>query len=147
MNNKILLDVAYKIKTGKGGLGSSLTWEECFELDELIRFRTCKAQSLELKVKSMETDLDLLQATFDQRDREADDFEKRVIAAEAKCQNLHKVIAKQQLKITEQAKSISNLLTLYTTSKKSRKHQKTAEKYSNLKEAYKSLKEQTCTKN
>ncbi len=50
-----------------------------------------------------------------------------------KIANLHKVIAKQQLKIQRQAENITTLLHLYTSGKRSKSHKKLREKYRALK--------------
>lgn len=65
---------------------------------------------------------------------------KRVIEAERKVKNLHKIISKQQLKIERQAENITTLLHLYTSGKRSKSHKKLREKYRELKAAYQSLK-------
>jgi hypothetical protein len=51
----------------------------------------------------------------------------------AKINNLHKVIAKQQLKIEHQRENIGTLLQLYTSGKRSKAHKKLREKYRVLK--------------
>ncbi len=75
-----------------------------------------------------------------------DEGKKRIIEAERKVVNLHKVISKQQLKIQRQAENISTLLHLYTSGERSQAHKRVREKYKTLKKAYRNLREQTCTK-
>lgn len=70
-----------------------------------------------------------------------DDGKKRVIEAERKVANLHKVIAKQQTKIQRQAESISTLLHLYTSGERSQAHKRLREKYKSLKKTYRVLQE------
>jgi hypothetical protein len=70
-----------------------------------------------------------------------DDGKKRVIEAERKVKNLHKIISKQQLKIERQAENITTLLHLYTSGKRSKSHKKLREKYRELKEKNEELKE------
>ena len=71
-----------------------------------------------------------------------DDEKKRVIKAERKVANLHKVIAKQQIKIQRQAENISTLLHLYTSGERSQAHKRLREKYKSLKKTYRVLQEQ-----
>lgn len=69
-----------------------------------------------------------------------DDGKKRVIEAERKVVNLHKVITKQQTKIAHQREHLTILSHLYTSGKRSKSHKKLREKYRALKVAYQSLK-------
>ena len=69
-----------------------------------------------------------------------DEGKKRVIEAERKVVNLHKIISKQQLKIERQAENITTLLHLYTSGKRRKSPKKLREKYRLLKAAYQSLK-------
>ena len=71
-----------------------------------------------------------------------DEGKKRVIEAERKAVNLHKIIEKQQLKIQRQAENISTLLHLYTSGERSQAHKRLREKYKSLKKTYRVLQEQ-----
>lgn len=90
---------------------------------------------LEYEVRSWCRDLSTICDQFD-------DGQKRAIEAERKVVNLHKVIAKQQLKIQRQAENISTLLHLYTSGERSQAHKRVREKYKTLKKAYRNLREQ-----
>ena len=70
-----------------------------------------------------------------------DEGKKRVIEAERKVVNLHKIISKQQLKIEWQAENITTLLHLYTSGKRSKSHKKLREKYRLLKASFNDWKE------
>ena len=91
-----------------------------------------KISSLEHEIRSWCRDMSTICDQFD-------DGNKRVIEAERKVANLHKVISKQQMKIQRQAENISTLLHLYTSGERSQAHKKLREKYRALKAAYKSL--------
>ena len=82
-----------------------------------------KISSLEHEIRSWCRDMSTI----------CDDGKKRVIEAERKVANLHKVIAKQQIKIQRQAENIATLLQLYTSGKRSKSHKKLREKYRALK--------------
>ena len=82
-----------------------------------------KISSLEHEIRSWCRDMSAI----------CDDGKKRVIEAERKVANLHKVIAKQQIKIQRQAENIATLLQLYTSGKRSKSHKKLREKYRALK--------------
>ena len=96
-----------------------------------------KISSLEHEIRSWCRDMSTI----------CDDGKKRVIEAERKVANLHKVIAKQQLKIQRQAENISTLLHLYTSGERSQAHKRLREKYKSLKKTYRVLQVQKCTKN
>ena len=90
-----------------------------------------KISSLEHEIRSWCRDMSAI----------CDDGKKRVIEAERKVANLHKVIAKQQLKIQRQAENISTLLHLYTSGERSQAHKRLREKYKSLKKTYRVLQE------
>jgi len=96
-----------------------------------------KISSLEHEIRSWCRDMSTI----------CDDGKKRVIEAERKVANLHKVIAKQQIKIQRQAENISTLLHLYTSGERSQAHKRLREKYKCLKKTHRILQEQKCTKN
>ena len=91
-----------------------------------------KISSLEHEIRSWCKDMSTICDQFD-------DGNKRVIEAERKVANLHKVIAKQQLKIQRQAENISTLLHLYTSGERSQAHKRLREKYKSLKKTYRIL--------
>lgn len=88
--------------------------------DLLDRVKKAEAEAEAAKSNSL---------TVEDLKTERDKYRNRAIEAEKKCANLHKVIEKQENKIVEQSKQISNLLVLYTTSKKSKRYQKMKERY------------------
>jgi len=96
-----------------------------------------KISSLEHEIRSWCRDMSAI----------CDDGKKRVIEAERKVANLHKVIAKQQLKIQRQAENIATLLHLYTSGERSQAHKRLREKYKCLKKTYRISQEHKCTKN
>lgn len=91
-----------------------------------------KISSLEHEIRSGCKDMSTICDQFD-------DVYKRVIEAERKVANLHKVITKQQTKIAHQRENIAMLSYLYTSGKRSKSHKKLREKYRALKAAYQSL--------
>jgi len=90
-----------------------------------------KISSLEYEIRSWGRDMNTV----------CDDGKKRVIEAERKVANLHKVIAKQQIKIQRQAENITTLLQLYTSGERSQAHKRLREKYKSLKKTYRILQE------
>ena len=63
-------------------------------------------------------------------------YVKKSVTFENKIRNLHKVIAKQQLKIQRQSENLTILLDLYTSGKRSKSHKKLREKYRLLKASF-----------
>lgn len=66
-------------------------------------------------------------------ENEVNSVVKKTVTLENKIRNLHKVIAKQQLKIQRQSENLTILLHLYTSGKRSKSHKKLREKYRQLK--------------
>jgi uncharacterized coiled-coil protein SlyX len=69
-------------------------------------------------------------------EKAGDSYVKKSVTFENKIRNLHKVIAKQQLKIQRQAENLTILLDLYTSGKRSKSHKKLREKYRTLKASF-----------
>jgi predicted PilT family ATPase len=69
-------------------------------------------------------------------ENEVNSVVKKTVTLENKNRNLHKVIAKQQVKIQRQAENLTILLDLYTSGKRSKSHKKLREKYRLLKASF-----------